>query len=474
MRNAPLTALLAMAGTALSLAGAPAAFAGSIAYVKDGSVWLSTGDGSRQYQVTNGGGYSAVSQSDDGHLAALHGDTIAYLDRQGNVLADIKTPVSSGSDPTKQFYGPYDPVISPDGKSVAYTYYYQWIGQDPYCNPSTGCYLKRTYQGTAYTHPTRLTAWDEPGVRRQSGWIHPFWVGNDRTFQSDASVAPNEDLIMNEPGKDEKTGFTRWFSHPTAKGWKDTDMTRSQKKLAGVVGEKSDLIWFAYVRGLPENGGATNYPTQCSYEINAPKDKFEEVSWSPDGATLAYSDGAGINTVAIPEFGAAFGDCGTPTDSPKLLIAGGKSPSWGPADVPAVRDFPPKDGGNGGGGDNGGGNHGGNNGGGGNGGSTVVVANKSGAPLKLGKILSGGLPVTVQVASPGSLTVRVKAKGKTVGTAKSKVGKPGGKSVKVAFGKSARRTLGKSKSVTFSVTASLTPASDGQPLTQTVKVTIKK
>lgn len=483
MRKLPLSALLA--ASALGVGAAPAA-ADSIAYVKDGSVWLSTGDGSRQYQVTDGGGYSAVSQSDDGRLAALHGDRIAYLDQQGNVLADIQTPVSTTNDPTRSFQGPFDPVISPDGKRIAYTYYYQYTGYDPYCNPSTGCYLKRLYQGVAYTHPTRLTAWDEPGMRRQSGWIHPFWVGNDRTFHTDASIAPNEDMIMNEPDKSEADGFTRWFAHPTAKGWKDSDMTRSQKKLAGVVGEGSDLIWFAYVQGLPVHGGATNYPTQCPYEINSPKGKFEAVSWSPDGEVLAYSDGAGINTVVIPEFGATYGDCGTPKDDTKLIIPGGASPSFGPANVPPARTFPPTKGGGPGPGQtdpgsqkgpNGQDGSGGQNGSGGNTPqpttpSGIVVGGAPGAKLKLGSVLAKGLPVTVPVESPGTLTVTVKAKGKTVGTGTSKVKSAGTKSLKVSFTKAARKSLGKTKSTTFTVNASLKPKGGGKAVKQTVRLTI--
>ena len=480
MRKLTLTTL--MAGAALAVGAAPAA-ADSIAYVKDGSVWLSTPDGARQYQVTNGGGFSAVSQSDDGHLAALHGDRIAYLDQQGNVLADIQTPVSTTNDPTRSFQGPFDPVISPDGKRIAYTYYYQYTGYDPYCNPSTGCYLKRLYQGVAYTHPTRLTAWDEPGMRRQSGWIHPFWVGNDRTFHTDASVAPNEDMIMNEPDKSEADGFTRWFAHPTAKGWKDSDMTRSQKKLAGVVGEGSDKIWFAYVQGLPEHGGATNYPTQCTYEVNGPTGKFEQVSWSPDGKVLSYSDGAGINVVPIPEFGATYGDCGKPTEDTKLLIPGAASPSYGPANVPPARQFPPANG-NTGGGNTGGGNTGGGNTGGGSGGpgttpepttpAGIVLGGKPGAKLGLAAVLGKGLPLTVSVTQPGTLTVTIKAKGKTVGTAKSTVKSPGTKSLKVRFTKTARKSLGKSKSVTFSIGSSLKPKGGGKAIKQSTKVTIAR
>src|SRR5215216_3838098 len=86
--------------------GAPVASADSIAYIKDGNVWLATGDGARQFQVTSTGGYTDVSQADDGTMIALNGVRLHRLDRMGNVTADFKTPVSN-NDPagSKRFWG---------------------------------------------------------------------------------------------------------------------------------------------------------------------------------------------------------------------------------------------------------------------------------------------------------------------------------------------------------------------------------
>ena len=118
------------------LAGAAPAAADSIAYVKDGNVWLSTSDASRQYQVTSTGGYSDVSQADDGTMIALSGVRLHRLDRQGKVLADFDTPVSdtrpAGS---RVFFGPFDPAVSPNGSKLAYTYYYMTQSQNPTCFP---------------------------------------------------------------------------------------------------------------------------------------------------------------------------------------------------------------------------------------------------------------------------------------------------------------------------------------------------
>ena len=81
-----ITALVAIC----CLVCAGTASADSISYIKDGNIWLSTPDGSRQFQVTHNGGYSFASQADDGTLIGLFGRRLRKLDRHGNVLADFE------------------------------------------------------------------------------------------------------------------------------------------------------------------------------------------------------------------------------------------------------------------------------------------------------------------------------------------------------------------------------------------------
>ena len=105
-----LRALAACAALAVAGLAAPAAYADSIAYIKDGDVWLSTSDGARQYQVTYTGAYADVSQADDGTMIALSGVRLHKLDRAGNVLADFDTPVSDTRPAgARTFFGPFDP-----------------------------------------------------------------------------------------------------------------------------------------------------------------------------------------------------------------------------------------------------------------------------------------------------------------------------------------------------------------------------
>ena len=103
----------------LALAAAAPAAADSIAYVKDGDVWLATPDGSRQQRITRTGVYSYVSQADTGEMIALApGERLHKLSRTGKVLADFPTVVSDGAPqagPVNRFHGPFNPEISPDG-----------------------------------------------------------------------------------------------------------------------------------------------------------------------------------------------------------------------------------------------------------------------------------------------------------------------------------------------------------------------
>jgi hypothetical protein len=279
--------LLAAAAAALAIA-APAAQADSISYVKGGNVWLSTSDGSRQFQVTRDGGYSDASQADNGTIIALHGLRLRKLDRFGNVLADFATPVSDDRPPAvRAFWGPFDPAISPDGTKVAYTYYYVSYSQDPGCMPPL-CVTHETDVGIGYTHSDRMTSWDEPGLGRQSGWIHPAWFDNSEVLLSDPARILNEDVITDRVGDGNQT-ITRWFTDNGTSDVGAGDVTRQRTKLAFVTGQASDTL-----RVYAMHGAAPALPDAC-YEISKPVGgSFASPTFSPDGRHLAYAVGNGV------------------------------------------------------------------------------------------------------------------------------------------------------------------------------------
>lgn len=324
-------AILAAATSTALLAASPAA-ADSIAYVKGGDIWLSTTDGQRQYRVTSHGGYSTVSQADSGRLVALRGTRIRHLERDGRVIADIATPVSN-SDPNMSFRGPFEPEVSPNGKRVSYTYYWQYTGYDPYCNPTNDCTVKRLYHGTAFTDPNRLTAWDAPGFQRQSGWIYGSWIDNDQILLSHPSVQPNEDVVLASPNS--KDGFRRWFVDPEYHDMvRDATMSRDRSAMATTTINATRM-------SILRSAGLfyPAYPVRC-FRVTNPAGsgaaaKFTSPTFSASGTRLYWAEGDGVHAVTLPKFG--LGGCGTLTAAPKLIVPGGSNPSWGPAGVPPAR-----------------------------------------------------------------------------------------------------------------------------------------
>src|SRR5689334_14017999 len=168
-RFALLAALAALAIPA-------AASADSIVYLKDGNVWLSSPDASKQYQVTFDGGYSSPSQANDGTIAAIHAKQLVRLDRSGHVLSTID---AVGSDGNPNFFGPYEARISPDGTKIAY-----WFGSyTSYTGPGTGCSSTCEYghleSQSTWTYADHFT---DPSSQSDyyKGITQPEWLSNDR------------------------------------------------------------------------------------------------------------------------------------------------------------------------------------------------------------------------------------------------------------------------------------------------------
>jgi hypothetical protein len=435
---------------------APAASADSIAYVKDGNVFLTTSDGARQFQVTFDGGYSDVSQADDGTMIALHGINLRKLDRQGTVLADFQTPVSDARPaPAKTFYGPFDPAISPDGTKVAYSYYYMTQSQSPTCFPPT-CYTTINEGGTGYSYSDRMTAWDEPGLRKHSGWRFPAWVDNSKLVLSNPTHLPNDDVVVDIPEGTSVGMLKSWFTDAVQNnpGVGGGDVTRDQRKLAFQTGENNSTLSVYSTAGVPSTfrdgyDDPEINPVVC-YRYSGPTGgQFGIPSFAPAGNKIAFSEGDGIHVADVPDFSGGCTMAGA-TQDPALLIAGATEPDWGPADVPPARQ-------------QGGGGAGGQ-------GSTMAVT-VSGKKLKTA--LRKGLKVSVTVPSAGKLSATATKKGRAVAKSASKSVKAGKRSLTLKFTKAARRSLARSRSVKLTVKVTFAPKG-GAKQTTSLLVTLKR
>ena len=458
---------LVAAGVALVAAAAlaaPAAQADSIAYVKGGDVWLSTSDGERQFQVTSTGAYQDVSQADDGTMIALSGVRLHKLDRMGNVLADFDTPVSDTRPPAQRvFWGPLDPAISPDGKQVAYSWYYMTQSQDPTCYPPE-CYTTINEAGTGYSHSDRQTGWDEPGFKKHGGWRNPVWVDNSTTLISDMTHWPNTEVTVDDrtaTDNQARLWFTDDLTGNPSGNATEGDITRDTKRMAYVTGESEESLTLYYVPVFPREfrdnepypkGSA--FPVSC-YRYGTPAGgRFRSPTFSPSGGKLAWADSEGVKVVDVPDFAAA-GNCTADgaSQTSSMLIPGAAEPDWGPADVPTGR---PGKGGDG------------PKPGPGGGGLSAKVSK-----VKLAKALKRGVTVTLAVPSAGKVSATAKARGRKVAAARSRAVSAGTASVKLTFTAKGRAALKRARKATLIVAVKFTPQG-GAAQTTAAKVTLKR
>jgi hypothetical protein len=461
-RNSPMsrTHRLALLGAALLAlaAAAPAAHADSIAYVKAGNVWLSTPDGSRHYQVTSGGGYADVSQADDGTMIALHGVRLHRLDRAGNVLANFDTPVSDTRPaPSRTFYGPFDPALSPDGTKVAYTYYFMTQSQNPGCLPPT-CVTTINEGGTGYSWADRQTSWDDAALGKHSGWRHPAWVDGDTVMLANPTHVPNFDVILDTISDGDSGNLVHnWFSdavegNPHASGG---DISRDKRKLAFQTGENDSTLSVYSVPAFPTtfpDGDAdpSTRPSPC-YRYSGPAGgRYSQPTFAPDGGRLAWAEADGVHVAAVPSFGAGCSLDGA-TPEPPLVLPGGSEPDWGPASVPlpratptiTPRPAPP--------------------------GTARLAVSVRRTTLK--SALRKGLKVSVTTPSAGRLAATATRGRKTVARAPGRAVGAGARSLTLRFTKAGRRALSHRRRAKLSIGVVFT-RTGGAPQTVTRSATL--
>lgn len=319
-RRRALAAACGVAALTLgALAAAPAAQADSLVFVKESNVWLANPDGSGQYQVTTDGTadnpYQSPSQADDGTIVAVRAKPnlgpLIRMRQNGSVINQIPAKVMQ--------YGPFDPAISPDGRRVAYV--------EVYTN---------THETSSATWITNVDGPTAPGVYGSPGpgTGAPSWIDSDRIF-----VGTYTRALTMVPGQDE----TDWWND-----WDHSDLLGASEDLDdGEVAANGNV---AFVRGdregntiqLYRSSGLGSAPTPtCTLSNPSPGPlgaRFVDPTFSPSGDAIAWQEGDGIWTTALPATGCA--------GAPKLTIAGASEPDWGPAAInPGPRETPPGGGG---------------------------------------------------------------------------------------------------------------------------------
>ncbi len=323
---------LALAALLAGAAAAPAS-ADSIAFIKDGNVHLATPDGSKTVAVTTAGGYSTVSQSDDGRMIALHGKRFHLLSRWGDVLADF-TPVGDGTAGSITLTGPFSPAISPDGTKVAYGFYVQYKSGDPNCGKPGGCMQGQLYTGTGYSRSDGPVEWSTPGYQAQYSWTDPSWIDNARTLISSPTSAFVKESAIDTAG-DGKDAFG-WFNDDFVGNLSDGAMNRQETAVAFIGNTEADRLRVYRTAGKPQEGAA---PVGCLDAPVAAGGRWSSPSWAPSGERLAWAGPQGIYVAELPGIGAACPEAGAVKVN--AFEPGATSPDWGPADLPGPRPATP-------------------------------------------------------------------------------------------------------------------------------------
>lgn len=353
------------AAAVLALSAAPAhAAGGSLAYAQGGNVFLAAPDGSGARQLTTGGGYAWPSQADDGTVVAVRQTTVGertprHLHRMDRTGKALNAPVETVDADNSFYIGPLAPKVSPDGRFVAYHYFY------------TGPVTDDTAPRIGISHSDRDTVNGEI-TSTLGGYLTPSWLqdgrllafyAKERTTQVD--IWSPDDTVVN------------WFADPeVAPLLTDGEVTRAGDRLAA-MGSANDLRLYELPGPPPAAPVLRCVMTGFGGDASDP-------TWSPDGRSLAWEEPDGIHVAALEDL-AACGSAARP-----LVVPGGADPDWGVAEMGAA----------GGGAGDGGGAGGAGGGGSAGGGAGSGDGGAAGGGAGTGGLLSApGLPASVKASA---------------------------------------------------------------------------
>lgn len=331
--------VLTTATVALALLAPAATQASSIVFIKNHNVWLANANGSGQARVTRDGTaanpYYSPSQADNGTIVALRGPdgrpTVATFSGGGSRIHRLAPSGKLLGPPRISLFEPLESIVpralsaevSPNGRTVALgTLLYEVVraGGRRTLQPKV---LYVVYKDAASGRDRGKS--DIPLLQLQS----PSWIDNRRLLIFDqysqagpqvyvATVGRKPTPFYRDPGRSDLVPDWNGFSLGGG------ELTRAGDKLAAVRakigGGQRTIEIYATSR-------VSRSPTQRCTLARRNLGPEPSLSWSPDGATLTWFEGSGIwsSPVKLTAQG-----CGL---SPRLIIRGGISPDWGPANV---------------------------------------------------------------------------------------------------------------------------------------------
>src|SRR3954451_5233934 len=468
-RLLPSAVVAALVAGSMAAGAAPAA-ADSLAFIKDGNVWLSQPDGSGRYQVTFDGtaaaAYESPTQSDAGVVVAVRQAPgqrrqIYRMTQSGGLLnAPIDTPAPGT--------GALGATVSPNGALVAY--YFVTAVNDPFC-----AFCVTAANSALLSHSERFTGATEVGTPNGGGW--PSWVDDSTITLGDG--APTQwyyRLGMPE--------MAEWFNDSlfTNGGplsFLDAEVAPSGDHIALVRGDNQESLRFLKANGPPP---ATPTPVLgCDYEN--PTGKFASPTWSGDGRKVAWAEGDGIwladvgdlscplpqGALVVP--GATEPDlsraalnpgarpaCGNPGNPTACTGQQNTTPTPPPPPPPACGPCPP---------------------------SAATIAGRLDDALTAGVqalrrqklaglVRAGRLSVPSPAPPPGTLVVRLSTHGKALGAGSHTFAAAGRSAVALKLTSKGRRRLRHARKLTATLTLTFTPKGGGKATKVSQSVQLKR
>lgn len=305
----PIT-LLAM--LVLGAGPASAASSGSLVFLRGGAVWIARPDGSHLRRIS-AAGFTSPSESSGGAVLALGNDKRLYrFDRAGTQLAAPIATALTAPNPNEQFYGPFDPIISPDGLHQAY-----WFGANVF-DPSCSCYDLQDF-----TRWGSALSFDEPQSQGegQGSYSLPEWIDNQDLLLSSNGSSPLIAQLGTYRLGDPANSVSEWFSDQEANQVHAVAIAPTKDKLAVVADTNAGSKILLYRL----NGPPPTLPSKACDIYGPAGGAFDHPTFSPDGTQLAFQDGAGIHVASLGNLSSCSGI------QLQLVIAGASGPFWSSA-----------------------------------------------------------------------------------------------------------------------------------------------
>jgi hypothetical protein len=192
----------------------------------------------------------------------------------------------------------------------------------------------------------------------------------------------------------------------------DGEVSADGSKIALVrsYGANTHIMWWRL--GGDARSGTPSYGDPAAGCATGKQEGTDGPTWSPDGSRLAWHEtNAGRSEIWVKD---QADDCGV---QPRLLIAGGSEPDWGPADV----DPRPEK-------------------------ATLAVRR-----VKLASALKRGLKVTLKGAAPGKRVVTARRGRTVVARGSARVAAGGTATATLKFTAAARKALRKAARVKLAI-----------------------